>query len=75
VKRHSLDPFSLVFGTTFTLLGVSFLLTRVDIANLHLRWIWPIPLVVLGGLIIVLSVRGEKPRETEIDEQPYDTHF
>ena len=71
MKRHSLDPFSLVFGTTFTLLGVSFLFTRVDIASLHLRWIWPIPLVVLGALIIALSVRGD--RSHDLDEQPHET--
>jgi hypothetical protein len=60
VKRHPLDPLSLVFGATFTLVGVMFLITRVDVAALHLRWIWPVPLIVLGVLIIVLATRDER---------------
>jgi hypothetical protein len=64
VRKHRLDPFSLVFGATFTLLGSLFLFARADIEDLHLKWIWPVPLIVLGGLIIALSVReGRRPQE------------
>jgi hypothetical protein len=60
VKRHALDPFSLVFGTTFGLVGVAFLLTRVDIARL--RWVWPVPIIALGALIIGLAARAERSK-------------
>jgi hypothetical protein len=63
VRKHRLDPFSLVFGATFTLLGSLFLFARADIEDLHLKWIWPLPLIVLGALIIALSVREGRSRE------------
>jgi hypothetical protein len=65
MKRHSLDPFSLVFGTAFASLGLIFVITRAKIANLHLAWVWPIPLIVLGVLIIGMAARGERDRDRE----------
>lgn len=72
MKRHPLDPFSLVFGATLGLLGIVFLFTRVDIAKLHLRWAWPIPVIVLGALIIALGSRRElgSRRDGGIDRSP-----
>jgi len=67
VKRHSLDPFSLVTGVIFLSIGGAFLLTRVNIARLHLRWVWPIPLIALGALIVALAYRGERDREERIE--------
>lgn len=70
MRRHRLDPFSLVFGATFSVLGALFLFVRTDIEDLHLKWIWPVPLIVLGALIIALSVREGRPRRsTEEHEQ------
>jgi hypothetical protein len=60
MKRHLLDPFSLVFGALFTTIGLTFLISRVDIGTLHLRWVWPLPLIVLGAVIIFLAARGER---------------
>jgi hypothetical protein len=57
MRRHELDPFSLVFGLLFATLGSIFLAGRVDATELHLEWIWPIPLIVLGALIIVMASR------------------
>jgi cytochrome c-type biogenesis protein CcmH/NrfF len=65
MKRHSLDPFSLVFGTAFALLGLIFVITRATVANLHLAWVWPIPLIVLGVLIIALAARGDREKDQE----------
>jgi hypothetical protein len=67
VRRHSLDPFSLVFGATFALVGSLFLIARVDIATVHLKWVWPIPLIALGALIIGLAAHSEARRE-EFDD-------
>jgi hypothetical protein len=63
MRRHAFDPFSLVIGATLTLLGVTFLLTRADIEPL--RWVWPVPIIVLGALIVAVSVRrGHDLQET-----------
>ena len=61
MKKHPLDPFSLVVGATLTLLGVTFLLTRVDLDAL--RWVWPLPIIILGVLIVAVSVRGTRTGE------------
>jgi len=65
MRRHSLDPFSLIFGTVFGSLGLIFVITRAKVANLHLAWVWPIPLIVLGVLIIGLAARGEGDKDQE----------
>ena len=72
MKKHSVDPFSLVFGTAFGLLGMIFLITRAKITNLHLQWVWPIPLIVLGVLIVALASRGERARRSEEESPPTD---
>ena len=69
MKRHPLDPFSLVLGATFALLGLVFLFSRVDVAGLHLDWIWPLPLIALGLLIIALAVRPVRSGE-QADRRP-----
>ena len=57
MRRHPLDPISLVFGLTYALTGLTFLLTRVNVARLHLGWIWPVPLIAAGVLILALAAR------------------
>jgi hypothetical protein len=66
MRRHRTDPFSLVFGATFALIGLSFLFAHIDLNRLHLWWVWPAPLIVLGVLIIALAAR----RESEHRWQP-----
>lgn len=60
MKRHRLDPFSLVFGATFALLGLVFLVGSVDVGRLNLRWVWPAPLIILGALVIGMAAREER---------------
>ena len=67
MRKHRLDPFSLVFGATFASIGGLFLFARTDVADLHLKWIWPLPLIVLGALIIALSVREGRPAREPAD--------
>ena len=68
MKRHPVDPFSVVFGVAFGALGVLFFLTRVRVASLHLHWIWPVPLIVLGVLIIVLAGRRDRHGDDVISD-------
>jgi hypothetical protein len=67
VRRHRLDPFSLVFGATFLLIGLTFLVARIDESTLRLRWLWPAPLIVLGALIIATAARGDRPARPDDD--------
>ncbi|MEA2509938.1 MAG: hypothetical protein QOG21_2020 [Actinomycetota bacterium] len=66
MKRHALDPVSLVFGLLLAGLGVAFLVARIDIANTNLRWVWPLPLLALGTLMIALGAR--RSAETTTDD-------
>lgn len=60
MRRHALDPISLVFGTIFAGLGLIFLFGTVDLAALPPAWSWPIPLMIVGALIILLAVRSDR---------------
>jgi hypothetical protein len=74
MKRHPLDPLSLIFGVLFAGLGLAFLLTRVDITSANLRWIWPLPLLGLGALMIALGAhRSSEPAPEDELQHPGDT--
>jgi cytochrome c-type biogenesis protein CcmH/NrfF len=68
MKRHALDPVSLVFGLLFAGLGGVFLLASIDVATTGLRWVWPLPLLALGALLIALGVRRTS-ESTQDDER------
>ena len=57
MRRHDFDPISMVFGAIFTATGLIFLFGDVDLARVPPAWSWPIPLMIVGALIILLSVR------------------
>jgi hypothetical protein len=61
MRRHELDPVSLVFGFAFTAAGTLFLADRLDQA-VRLRWLWPVLLLALGlAILLDLNVRRPKP--------------
>jgi hypothetical protein len=60
MRRHELDPISLVFGFAFTAAGLLFLAGRLDQA-VRLRWLWPLLLLALGlGVLLDLNARRPK---------------
>jgi len=60
MRRHALDPFSLVAGLGFTGVGLVFLLGDANLAT-RLRWVWPILLVSAGaGVLLKLALPGER---------------
>jgi hypothetical protein len=60
MRRHELDPVSLVFGFAFTSAGLLFLAGRLDQA-VRLRWLWPVLLLALGlGVLLDLNTRRPK---------------
>jgi hypothetical protein len=74
MRRHALDPVSLVFGFAFTAAGVLFFADQFDQA-VRLRWLWPVLLLVLGlGILLDLGTRREQaspePAEAPLDAQP-----
>jgi hypothetical protein len=60
MRRHELDPVSLVFGFAITATGALFLAGRLDQA-VRLRWLWPVLLLALGlGVLLDLNTRRPK---------------
>jgi hypothetical protein len=63
MRRHELDPISLVFGFAVTGLGLLFLVGRADVAY-RLRWVWPVLLLAVGlAILLDLRVRASRPDE------------
>jgi len=60
MKRHRLDPFSLVFGVCFSLLGLGTLIGHWDVTNWQLPWVWPLPIIAIGLVIVVMAARPER---------------
>ena len=58
MQRHELDPFSLVGGLLFAVLGVLFLLDGAGSVDIKPRWVWPLVLIALG----VAGVLASRPR-------------
>jgi len=67
MRRHELEPVSLVFGFAFTGLGLLFLLGRADQA-LHLRWVWPLLLLALGaGILLDIALGRRRTPDPEVE--------
>jgi hypothetical protein len=70
MRRHELDPISLVFGFAFAGLGLVFLIGEADQA-LRLRWVWPLLLLALGaGILFDLARTNRLPDPVEADREP-----
>jgi hypothetical protein len=71
MRRHALDPVSLVFGFAFTAAGVLFFAGQFDEA-IRLRWLWPVLLLVVGlGILLDLGTRREQaPPEPAAPDAP-----
>ena len=67
MRRHRLDAISLVFGLIFAATGAVFLFGNVDISQIPPAWTWPIPLMIVGALIILLAVRRDRPEDRAAD--------
>jgi hypothetical protein len=58
MKRHDLDVISLLFGSVFFLLGGVFLVGGTAVPGSHVGALWPIPLIALGLVIALTTVRA-----------------
>jgi len=57
MRRHSFDPISFVFGALFAAIGLTFLFGDADIGDLHIAVIWPLPLIVIGLLMLITTLQ------------------
>jgi len=63
MERHRFDPLSFVFGLLLGALGLAFLVGDLDVGDLDLSWIWPLPLVALGLAMLLAAVRRGGDRD------------
>jgi hypothetical protein len=68
MRRHRFDPVSLLFGGLFVLVAIVFLFGDPDLTSVRLQWVWPMGVIVLGGLIILLALsRGRSDEEVHAE--------
>ncbi|MFN2594712.1 MAG: hypothetical protein ABR579_07485 [Actinomycetota bacterium] len=65
MKRHPLDPLSVVFGTLFAGLGLLFLVSNVSWSEWHATWVWPVGIIALGAALVALAPHGRADRQPD----------
>ena len=72
MKRHELDPISLVFGLLFLGVGLWIAVGQFSLESLDNSWVWP-AIAIAAGLILVLPaavrLRAEQTANTD-DVEP-----
>ena len=56
MKRHAFDPVSFVFGLLFAFLAI-FVLTGNTLADLYPLWVWTLPAMAVGLLVVLYGLR------------------
>jgi hypothetical protein len=57
MRRHNFDPISFILGALFAAVGLTFLFGDTNIGDLHIAVVWPIPLIVIGVLMLVTTIQ------------------
>ena len=75
MRRHAFDPISFILGALFAAVGLTFLFGQSDLGDLHLAVLWPVPLIVIGALMLASTIerriRGRS--EAPADDDPATT--
>jgi hypothetical protein len=58
-----MDPLSLSFGVGFTAAGLALLTTELGLSDLHPRSWWPIPVLFLGGWLLLAALSRTRERD------------
>jgi len=77
MKRHEFDPTSFVLGLAFAALGLFFVVGDRTAADIGWKWMWPVPLVVLGVLWPLLAKLGlgSLPGDFRVERKGYSFYF
>ncbi|HWH32954.1 MAG TPA: hypothetical protein VNU01_09820 [Egibacteraceae bacterium] len=70
MRRHDLDPVSLVFGLLFLAIAVALLVDAPALALLRLRWLLPTLGIVVGVALLGSALRGDHETATADGDQP-----
>jgi hypothetical protein len=82
VRRHAFDPISFVFGLLFAFLAV-FVLSGNTLADLYPLWVWTLPAMAVGLLVVLYGVRrlmaspvdrnarGERSDDSPVSDAPF----
>ncbi|MFL5797696.1 MAG: hypothetical protein ACJ77A_07145 [Actinomycetota bacterium] len=65
MRRHAFDPVSFVLGALFGAVGLTFLFGNADLGNLHLAVLWPIPLILVGTLMLISTIQRRTSHDRE----------
>lgn len=63
MRRHELDPVSLLPGLAFVALGAPFLFGSVSVLDLRWDVVWPVAVIVAGVVLLLSLRRGARPDE------------
>jgi hypothetical protein len=58
-----MDPLSLSFGVGFAAAGIALLTTELGLSDLHPRSWWPIPVLFLGGWLLLAALNRTRERD------------
>ena len=70
MKRHRLDPFSLIFGLTFAGLGLVLLDTDLDVGDVPGAGWLMLPLVLAGLFLLAVGVDRARNGGAEEEDPP-----
>ncbi|MGH2812958.1 MAG: hypothetical protein ACRDI1_09635 [Actinomycetota bacterium] len=73
MRRHDIDPLSLVFGLMFAATGTLFMSANLDFADVKGEWVWPIPFVLVG-IVLLVSALTRKDDEPVVVGPPRETY-
>lgn len=62
MRKHPFDPWSFVLGLLFLGTGVAFLTDSVDLLHTSVAHMWPMPVLAVGLLIVLTSMRRARRR-------------
>lgn len=65
MRRHTFDPVSFILGALFGAVGLTFLFGNADLGNLHLAVLWPVPLILVGMLMLISTIQRRTRHDPE----------
>jgi hypothetical protein len=68
--RHNFDPISFILGALFAAVGLTFLFGNADLGDFHLAVVWPLPLIVIGLLMLVTTLQRRTRQDAALTPAP-----